>query len=395
MSDHPIVMPNKFSWSPKFKALWSVFVLIGVATFLYALRGESQRAWANFLLDFFYWLSISLAGIFFAALQYLAGAKWSSPIRRVSETFIGYIPVAAILFVILLVFGVHHLYEWTDLALVAKDSLLLHKSPYLNLKFFTVHHILLFGVALVLGGAMVRNSFRQDENGNPKLTKMNARLSAPFILLFGWLFTFVSFDLIMSLDPHWYSTIFGIYCWGGLFYSGLAMITLWTIFLKKKGYLNHFVNENHLHDLGKLMFAFLVFWAYIGVSQFILIWYSNLPEEIVYMLVRVEGPWKKVSLLLAFGKFIVPFFLLLSRAAKRKENFLMFMTFWFLMAQWLDLYWLIFPTFFSTPIFGFVEIGMFLGFLGLFALSVGRVFSNVSPVAIRDPYLQEALHHHQ
>jgi len=389
-----ISTPKSFSWSSKLKNLWFFLVLVGVVSFVAGLKINPERAWANFLLGYFFWMCISLSGVFFAALQHLTGSYWSVTVRRISESFIAYLPYAFVLFFVLL-FGVHRLYEWTHPEEVMNDSVLKLKVAYLNVPFFVIRHIALYAAVFILGGWIVKNSLRQDESGDPQLTALNVKLSAPFMLLFGWLFTFVSFDLLMSLFPHWYSTIFGVYCWSGLFYSGLAMITLWVVCLKRKDYLKGFVTEEHYHDLGKLMFAFLVFWGYIAFSQFMLIWYANIPEETAYFLSRVHGGWKCLSLFLIVFKFAIPFFVLISRPAKRNEKVLIFISLWFLAAQWLDLYWMIFPRFFPSPIFGWMEVGIFAGFAGLFLLSVGNFLSKVSLVAIKDPRIEQALHHHQ
>lgn len=394
MSEIATPVPRSFSMPTRWKGLCLLLIGLGVISFLVALGVDPQRAWANFLLEYFFWLCIALAGVFFTALQHITGSYWSTPLRRVAEVFIAYLPVAFILFFVLLL-GVHHLYEWTHAETVAHDAILNSKKVYLNVPFFILRQVLLFAFVFILGGWMIRNSLRQDRNGDVKLTQLNAKISAPFLLFFAWLFTFAAFDLMMSLSPHWFSTIFGVYCWSGLFYSGLAMLTLLVILLKKGGYLDKFVNENHLHDLGKLMFAFLVFWGYIAFSQYMLIWYANLPEETPYMLRRVTGEWKPVSVALMLGKFVIPFFLLVSRWAKRWENFLLFVTIWFLAAQWLDIYWLVFPTFYSKPVFGWVEIGILAGFAGLFFFSVGHFMGRVSIVAIKDPRLEEGLEHHQ
>jgi hypothetical protein len=389
-----VPVPKSFSWPGKIKGLWLVLIAVGIASFLITLKSHPQRAWANFLLEYFFWLCLSLSGVFFAALQHITGSHWSTPLRRVAEVFIAYLPVAAILFLVLL-WGAPTLYEWTHADVVVKDAILTSKKAYLNVPFFILRQAVLFLFVGILGGWMIKNSVRQDKNGNARLTVLNTKISAPFLLFFAWIFTFACFDLIMSLSPHWYSTIFGVYCWAGLFYSGLAMLTLWVIGLKKKGFLTGYVNENHYQDLGKLMFAFLVFWGYIAFSQFMLIWYANLPEETPYMLTRVRGDWKGVSIALMLGKFVIPFFLIVSRWSKRWENFLLAVTLWFLAAQWLDVYWMVFPTFFKRPIFGWVEVGMFAGFAGLFFLSVGSLLSRVSVVAIKDPRLEEGLEHHQ
>lgn len=386
--------PKKFVLPSTAKGLFVFFTLVGLITFVVGLNIDPQRAWANFLLDFFFWLCIALSGLFFAALQYLSGAHWSVTVRRVSESFVAFLPVAIVLFIVLL-FGLHTLYEWTHHSVVDADPILSMKKGYLNTPFFIIRALFLFALCLLMGGKMIRNSLRQDKDGDPKYTVTNTKLSAPFILLFAIAFSVVSVDLIMSLSPHWFSTIFGVYCWSGLFYSGLATIAIVVILLRKQGILTSYVTDDHLHDLGKLMFTFLVFWAYIAFSQYMLIWYANLPEETFYMITRTQGAWKPVSVALILVKFAIPFFFLVSRSAKRSENWLLFVAFWFLGAQWLDIYWMVFPTFFETPVFGWMEIGLFLGFAGLFCLSVSHFLKRVNVVAYKDPRVLEALHHHQ
>lgn len=386
--------PKHFSWSSRENLIFAVMAVVGAICFVVGLIQNPDRAWAAYLVGYFFWLCIGLSGVFFAALQHITGSMWSTTIRRVAESFIAFLPVAVVLFIILL-FGLHHLYIWTHADIAASDPIITQKAAYLNVPFFIIRGVILFALCLGVGGWMVKNSLKQDQSGDAGLTLKNVRISAPFLLIFAWSFSFVAFDLMMSLSPHWFSTIFGVYCWAGLFYSGLAMITVWVILMRKRGILGGYVTEDHLHDLGKLMFAFLVFWTYIGFSQFMLIWYANLPEETFYMIKRVHGAWEPVSIALMLGKFGIPFFLIVSRKAKRNENWLLFMAVWFLAAQWLDVYWMVYPTFFDAPIFGWMEVGVFAGFAGLFFLSVGYFLSKIPPVALKDPRLNEALHHHQ
>lgn len=385
---------QKFKWSQRARGLFFVFILCGVVSFLYGLKVDHQRAWAAYLTGYFFWLCLGLAGVFFTALHHITGAYWSTTVRRVAEAFIAYLPLAVVFFLILL-FGAHDLFEWTHQHAVEADPLLSGKAAYLNLPFMVVRAMALFAVCLGLGGWMVRNSIKQDGSGDVALTKLNVKIAAPFLLLFAWLFTFHSIDLLMSLSPHWFSTIFGVYCWAGLFFSGLAMIVIWAGFLKNRGVLSGYVNQNHFFDLGKLMFAFTVFWAYSAFSQFMLIWYANLPEETFFYLDRLKNGWGCVSQALIIAKFAVPFLLLMGAYAKKNQAWLTVMAFWFLGAQYLDLYWLVYPTFFETPVFGWMEVGTFLGFAGFFFLSVGYFLSRVNAVAIKDPQLEQALHHHQ
>ncbi|MBX7147673.1 molybdopterin oxidoreductase [bacterium] len=378
--------------------LMLAFVVVGVVSFLHTLKIDEQRAWTGFLHQYFYWLCLGLGGLFFTALQHITGSYWSVTVRRIAEVFSAYLPVALVLFFVLLA-GSGHLFEWMHADVVAHDHLLQGKSAYLNKPFFIIRALFLFGVCFTLGYKMICNSLKQDETGDAALTLKNTKMAPLFLFLFGWGFTFVTVDLIMSLSPHWFSTIFGVYCWAGLFSSTLAMLALWVLRLKRKGILAGFVNENHLHDIGKLMFAFMVFWAYTGFSQFMLIWYGNLPEENFFYLNRIvtEGSisWLCISRILMVGHFGLPFLLFIGRKQKRNEIFLMCTAIWYLIFQWIDIYWLVYPTFYKIPVFGFYEVGLFLGFLGLFVLSVGFRLSRVSPVAYRDPRMEDALHHHQ
>jgi hypothetical protein len=335
-----------------------------------------------------------LGGAFFAAIQWLTGAMWSAPIRRLSESFTAYLPFVLISMVVLY-FGIHHLYIWSHPEHVKGDIILEGKSGYLSTGFFMVRQLVAVLIWLFFAKKMVGNSLAQDVKGGMFHTLKNRALAPAFLALFAVTFTMVSFDELMSLDPHWFSTMYGVYCFAGLFYSNLALTCLLTVFLKSKGKLEGIVNDNHLHDLGKFMFAFTVFWAYIGFSQFMLIWYANLPEETGYFLRRFTDSWFYLSVFLLLGKFMVPFFLLLPRDSKRNPKMLGFVACWMLFAQWVDFMWLVQPEFYKDgPRFGFLEIGTFLGFAGVFLFLVSRFLAKNNIVAIGDPRLAESVHHH-
>lgn len=244
---------------------------------------------------------------------------------------------------------------------------------------------------------MRKNSLNQDITGEHRFTLSNIKLSAIFIPLFAITFTLCSFDLVMSLEPHWFSTIFGVYCFSGLFYGGLSLLAYLTICGSQKGvFTKDLVNENHIHDIGKLMFAFTVFWGYILFSQLMLQWYANLPEEIPYYLRRFDGSWWDVGVFLFLVHFVLPFFLLLPRQAKRSASYLKKMACLMLFSQWVDVYYMVMPVFFKKgPVFGWIEIGVFLGFLGLFGLTLSRFLNRVPSLPIKDPRLTDCLAHVQ
>jgi hypothetical protein len=389
--------PGTFEAPGSLKTICVAFVLIGIATFAGALATDPTRAWASFVQNHFYFMSLGLGGIFFAAIQWLTGAMWSAPVRRLSEAFSAYLPVS-LLTLAALYFGLRHIYIWADPAHVHGDLVLEQKAGYLSPVFFIVRNLVGLGILTFLASKLVGNSVAQDsDRGNYAWTARNRKIVPGFLILFGLLFTMASFDQMMSLDPHWYSTMFGVYCFAGLFYSTLASVTLLALYLRSKGKLDGILNDNHVHDMGKFMFAFTVFWAYIGFCQFLLIWYANLPEETLYYIHRMRGSWFYVSAFLLFGKFFVPFFLLLPREAKRNARMLTCVGIFMLVAQWVDVFWMVQPEFFKDGLhFGWVELGIPFGFLGVFGLIVIRFLSKNNIVAIGDPRLAESVfHHHQ
>lgn len=388
--------PGTYEFSSGAKTLFLVLAAIGVAAFAFGLSTDPDRAWAAFVQNHFYFMSLGLGGAFFAAIQWLTGAMWSAPVRRVSEAFTAYLPFALVA-VVILYFGIHHIYIWSHIEHVKGDIVLEGKAGYLSPTFFIIRQIVAVCVWIFFARKMIGNSTAQDANGDYSYTLKNRALAPAFLVLFGVTFTMAAFDQLMSLDPHWFSTMFGVYCFAGLFYANLASTCLLTIYLKKKGKLEGIVNDNHLHDLGKFMFAFTVFWAYIGFSQFMLIWYANLPEETAYFAHRMHGCWFYVSVFLLVGKFMTPFFLLLPRDSKRSMKMLTIVGCWMLFAQWIDMLWIVQPEFFRDgPHVGIVEIGLFLGFAGIFMTLVGRFLAKHNVVAIGDPRLAESVfHHHQ
>lgn len=386
--------PGSFQTPGTLQALFLLFIVIGVGTFFWGMSQDKARAWASFTQNHFYFLSLAVGGLFFAAVQFVSGAMWSAPIRRVSESFTAYLPVGLVAFGVLY-FGIHELYPWSHPEHVNSNPVLQGKSGYLNVGFFMVRNLIAILLWILFAKKMVGNSLAQDSSKDVQLTLKNRSMAPAFLLIFAVTFTMSSFDTLMSLDPEWFSTMFGVYCFAGLFYSTLALTCVMTLYLKAKGKLNHVVNDNHLHDLGKFMFAFNVFWAYIAFSQFMLIWYANLPEETMYFLHRVEGGWKYISAFLLIGKFMLPFFILLPRRSKRNPRILGMVAVFMLFAQWIDLMWLIQPQFFeSGPKLGLIEIGVTLGFAGLFGILMFRFLAKHNVLAIGDPKLHQSVFHH-
>ncbi len=345
----------------------------------------------TYLVSFAFFLSISLGGLFFVLLEHCTRAGWSVVARRVAEAIAANVWLMAVL-VIPVVLGMHHLYHWSDAAAVAHDPLLAGKTGFLNPTFFMIRLAIYFLIWGGLATFLHRTSVAQDASGDPALTLRMERLSAPGMVVFALSLNFAAFDLLMSLDPHWFSTIFGVYYFAASVVAFFAVMPkiLWA--LQWRGILKNAITVEHYHDIGKLLFAFVVFWAYIAFSQYMLIWYANVPEETQWFLKRQTGEWTTVSLLLIFGHFVVPFLLLVSRFIKRRPLLLAITGGFVAVMGWVDMYWLVIPEFSpGVARFGLLDILCFLGMNGVWSAAVVWRLSRHSVIAEKDPRLEESL----
>lgn len=376
------------------RTIWAM-IFIGVAGLAIGFLWQPERAWANFLLNAYYFLCLSLGALLFSAIQYVSGARWSEVLRRIPESLASYIPVGGVI-LLALFFGMHPLYEWSHEDAVAADKLLSGKAIYLNIPFFFIRVSITILLWTFFSRLMRENSLRQDETSDFKFFRRNIKISAVFIFLFAFTLSALSYDLIMSLEPHWFSTIFAIYNFAGLFVNALVVIALLGIYLSEKGCFPQFT-PNHLHDLGKFIFAFSVFWAYIWFSQFMLIWYSNMPEETVYFYRRFHSSvFQPLFFINFFMNFVVPFFVLMTRNAKRNPAVVKGLCIWMLVAHWLDIYLMVMPGALGDKAgLGFLELMVPFGFAGVFLFVTLRHLSGAPLLPQASPLLEESLHHHQ
>lgn len=389
------VSPQKFQMDPKVKIALTAMACLGGVLLALGFIVDRERAWHAYLVSFFYFTCLSLGGLFFTAIHHLASAGWSVNIRRFSEALAAFIPYLILLGLPLVLFAGKDLYLWLDTDVVAKDPILLGKTPYLNKTFFIIRFLLFTGVWIFFAKKIVGFSIEQDKDGKEEWTTMALKWSVPFILFFALSFSFFSVDFLMSLEPHWFSTIYGVYCFAGLFQATLAALCLVTLYVIHMGWARGLVTIEHVHDLAKYTKAFTVFWAYIAFSQFMLIWYANLPEETIFYLHRSHGSWLFVSVGLLIFRFVVPFLALLPRWAKRTPCHLASVCILILVMQYVDLYWLVYPSFNNEHVsFSWMEIGAFVGFLGGFCLVVAQFLSKHNIVPIKDPRRSESIHHH-
>ena len=381
---------------------WSVLTrTIGVLGLVVAfvLGYAAKDGYADFLFSYLtayvFFQTITLGCLFFVIVNHLVGTKWNITVRRIAELVAAGMPWMAVLALPILIpiwMGNHSLYEWTHHEAVAADHLLHHKEPFLNIPFFTIRVFLYFAIWIGMSRFYLNNSRAQDQSGDPMLTKKMRGLSAPFVIIFALSLTFFAFDFLMSLEAHWFSTIFGVYIFAGATLSSFCVIALLAMFFQEKGRLKDCVTVHHYHDLGKWMFAFVFFWGYIAFSQFMLIWYADLPEEIYWFKERFGGPWAMVSAFLLFGHFLIPFAGLLSRHIKRNRGTLAFWAVALLLMHYVDMYWIVKPTqHLDTLGFGAIDVACLLGIGGLFlGLFLGRARGGYI-AAVKDPYWSDSL----
>ena len=384
----------RFHFSTPLKRLCAGLILLGFIGLLGAFFVDAKRSWFAFLNAQLFVLFISLGALFFIAVQHITKAGWSVNIRRLMEAFPAYI-VLAVPFALALLFSGDHLYSWFNPETVAKDYLLQHKAPYLNIGFFFIRLVVCFAVWIFFSWKLMSFSFKQDKTGDPQLNNKSIPYSVALLLCFALTFSFFTFDTLMSLEPHWFSTIFAVYNFAGAFQSFIAVLILLIIYLRRQGLLDKkLVNENHLHDLGKFLLGLVIFWAYIAFSQYMLIWYANLPEGAIYYAHRSVGEWKWVSLALIVFRFIVPFIFLLPRWVKRDEGCLILASSLILITQYMDLYWMVYPQFDREHIvFGWVEIAPLIAFIGLFLFSLFYTLSKNPILPLNDPRQKESASH--
>ncbi|NUQ34028.1 MAG: hypothetical protein HUU29_03705 [Planctomycetaceae bacterium] len=426
------------TFKPTSKALFVCFVMFvaGMVCFGYTLSKNPAEAWSHWLIGAFYTTMMALFGIFFCAMNYASGAGWNVVIRRVNEAMASNLIIGFLAMVILVIGlltshdkGMERIYEWLHLhhdhgagslehaggemaaaahsgqsALdKAHHELLEHKSPWLNQNFWIIRMVAYFAIWGFFAWKIISNSRKQDIDGDVKRTRANVRWSCLFIVFFAATVCLASFDWIMSLEPTWFSTIFGVYHFAGLFAGGVSTTIVLLFILRRMGYLKE-VNANHFHNLGIWLIVTTIFWGYIWFSQMMLIWYSNIPEETQFYVFRMTNPeWDKWFYINLGWNFIVPFLLLLQQPIKRNEKALFFIAIWVLIGRWIDLYWSVGPIPFldhATHVYGFskdtvwLSVGTVVGFAGLFGFVFFKALAKAPLQATKDPYYEESLHHH-
>ncbi len=388
MNQNSTIEYSKKNLPSKVNKIGLLLLVAGLVVVILSFLIDPARGSFNNMILLLFMSSVGVGSLFLVAVEYLGGAVWSVPFRRVSEFLAATILILPII-AIPLYFNLEELFHWVH---PGEDEILLGKEAYLNIPFFTIRMILFFAIWIIFYYFLTRNSKKQDVSQKQSLTTINTRISAAFMPIFALTITFASIDWMMSLEPHWFSTIFGVYYFSGTILAALAATTFIVVMLNEKGYFIKGITRDHYYSLGALLFAFTNFWAYIVFSQYMLIWYANLPEETIWFLQRWQGGWMYLSIGLIIIHFVIPYFGLLSQPSKMNPKRLLFMSVWILFAHIYDLYWIIMPSFSPEGIlFGWMELGFPLVAVGLIILIFTMKANNENIVPVGDPKLKRGL----
>ncbi|MCB0762723.1 MAG: quinol:cytochrome C oxidoreductase [Flavobacteriales bacterium] len=399
----------------KVKTLSYILMAIGVIALIWGYiqgGGEGgdhhQRWWSNMVVDGFFFLAIGLGAMFFYALQYAAEVGWSSQIKRLFEAMFSYVPVGLVLMMIIVIagqFGIHHSWHWMDSSVYEQgtdtyDAIIANKKPYFGW-FFWVRQVAYLAVFIFFARFFRKQSLLEDQVGGTEIHYKLFRRGALFLVFFAVFSSTMAWDWLMSIDTHWFSTMYGWYVFSGMWVTCMIFATLLTLWLRHKGHLPH-INDSHVHDLTKWMFAISMLWSYLWFCQFMLIWYSNIPEEVQYFTTRFFGehggssPYLVPFMLMFFINFALPFYMLIARDAKRNPTFIIGVGIIIFISHFVDVYLLVIPgTIHMHDFHGFQwwEWGTFAGFFGLFLMFTMRALSKAPLVPVNHPFLDESKHH--
>ncbi len=403
---------EQFEVPSKLKTWSYVLIAIGLVAFIAGLitKGMSKDEHeqtifiGTLMYNTIFWTLVCNASMFFLCVTTMAWGGWQQSFRRIPEAISTLVPIFGAITFAILMFVVfthkHHIYHWLDTDAVAKDPILNGKSGFLNIKFFVIWTTLAIVLWSVLGWRMRQLSNEADKEpfdnqSGAKFILQNTVRAATFLVWFGLTVgSTVPWLWMMSIDAHWYSTMYSWYNFASTFVSGMSLIALWVIYLKNKGYLEY-TNQEHLHDIGKFMFAFSVFWTYLWFSQYMLIWYANIPEETIYFKHRVQGPYKGIFFLNLVINFLCPLLILMKRAAKRNYTLLTFMAVLIIFGHWIDYYQQIMGSLVKDHVtLGWLDFGILLLFVGIMINQVAKALASKPLIPKYHPFLKESILHH-
>jgi len=383
---------SSFAAPPAVGRLQAVGLGVGVVGAVlcgFGYVSDPSQFFHSWLLACALWVGVSVGCLALSMIHHLTGGVWGTPARRIFEAAAGVLPLMLVLFLPVLA-GLQELYLWARPE-AADDPILVHKAAYLNVDGFMLRFVLYFAIWIALAWLLRRLSLAQDRKADPAISKRMAVIAAPGLVIWAFVTTFAHFDWLMSLDPHWFSTIYGVYFFGGTGLSAFAFLILISGFLMRYKPMSEVLAPRHFHDWGKLLFAFVLLWSYFAVSQFLITWSGNLPEEIEWYLHRTQHGWGAVALGLVLGHFAVPFALLLSRDLKKDARRLALVAAFLLVMRWFDVLWQIGPSLHPELTIHWLDVAAPLAVGGLWLAAFVWLLRRHPIVPLHDPYLEESL----
>ncbi len=376
----------------------AVVSVVGLAATAIGFAQQPRQALFSYLVALAFWLGIALGALILLSIFHASNAKWPVVVRRMLEKMAS----SSIIFLPLFLpvaLGMKYLFVWVSRPAELGQhvlQLIEHKRPYLNVSFFLVRAGVYFLIWIAVSYLLSAWSIQQDTSSDLQLTVKQRRLGAASLPFLALSITFAAFDWLMSLDPTWYSTIFGVYYFAGSFAAAIALLTLVTVLARGANLFGSLVSPEHYQNLGNFLFAFVVFWAYIAFAQFMLIWIADLPEEVSWYLVRATGKWKSLGVALAIGHFVLPFFALLSRRIKRDPRTLGAISGWILVWHYLDVYWMVMPALHrDAPAPHWTDLAALVGIGGVAVAYTLWTLRGSYTIPVGDPYLQASLRFRQ
>jgi hypothetical protein len=398
-----------FTISKRASTLSMTLIAVGLLATIAGVIGDHsdhhQRTWSALLVNGFFFLGIGLGALFFYALQNATETAWSVLVKRVYEAIMGWIPVGAIVMIVVLAagsLGLHHIYHWMDESLYVKDgpnydAIMDGKRAFLNQPFFWIRSLVYLATFAFAARWFRKKSLEMDGLTGESLVRTHLlayRRGALFLVFFAVFSSTLAWDWLMSIDAHWFSTLYGWYTFSGMWVSAMVTGVVMVLYLKRKGYLPQ-VNNSHIHDMGKWVFAISFLWTYLYFSQFMLIWYSNIPEEVTYFQQRIEEH-PVLTWLTFFINFAMPMVLLMSRDAKRNPRFLIGVGAVIFVGHWMDVNMMVMPGAAGHDFhhgLGLLDVGLFVLFLGAFIRVVLGTLAKAPLTPVNHPYLEESVHH--
>ncbi len=370
-----------------------IMVAIGIAALVVGFTGDPQRAWANYLLNNVYFISLAAGAMLFLSLQRVTHSGWSAGFIRVPEAMGAFIPVSAILFLVMIP-GAGSLYHWSHAGVADHDPLLAHKAAYLNMPFWIIRMVFYFALWILMTWLIRRLSLKEDREGGLDHFRKGEHYAKIYIFIVIITFSFAMIDWVMSIDAHWYSTIFAIRNFVAAFHHASIVIAFIVLILNQRGYFP-FLNKHHVGDFSRYIFMLCIIWGYFWFAEFMLIWYANIPEETAYFLPRVRGEgWRFFFFANILVNWFLPFVLLMPKATSKNKLVVKIVIPLLIIGQFIDLYVQIFPGTVGEQVLGFQEIGIFVGFAGLFMLVTGWALTRANLYPVNHPYMEECRHHH-